>query len=132
MNPTDLIPALLRDGAALTLFVPDAAPQTLVIDAAHVLAPHALIYYVVGQDYTGGVHRLDFDELRAPHGLGVEFCLFDRATRLRPIAYLTSVAEDGEESVAAWQAWQAHLSTQRAAHTEAVAAEMRGFTGEED
>jgi hypothetical protein len=127
MTPTDIIPALLRDGAALTLFVPDAAPQTLVLDSAHVLAPHALIYYVVGQDYTGGVHRIDFDELRAPHALSVEFLRGGH-----PVAYLTTIAEDGEESVAAWQAWQRHLTTQRAAHTEAVAAEMRGFTGEED
>lgn len=122
MNPQDLIQKFAREGAALTL-QPAGEAQTFVIAAEILLTDRALVYYIAGMDLTGGVHRLEFDELQAPHALGVLF-LREGET----VAYLCPVDEDSAETAQAWNTWRQWVDANRERYEAAITAEFDAFT----
>ena len=86
MNAKEVAATLISKGAILELLGLDAA---VLIGAWDWIDDHRVFYFEAGASDEFGGHVLLFDEMRAPHELGVEF--WDAHGTL--VAYLAPIAE---------------------------------------
>ena len=102
MNPRELVENLSAEGAVLTLVEHGV---NVLVGRLDWVDQHRIFYFEAGSENEFGCHLLRFDDVVAPHHLGVAFRHKDGTL----IAYLTTIREAVDDVAAyeaAWAAWK--------------------------